>query len=145
MSDTTAARQRSIVRRSWERSYSRLSTRERRALALFRERGSEIVRIAPHTYRMPSASNRSVYFTTIKPGEESCTCPDYIQHGDAEDFFCKHMFAALIWHSKSGECFGCGAILLGRDLIEVMDWHESLTFFEGDQLCEECAVGHGLL
>ena len=41
-------------------------------------------------------------------------------------------------------CSGCGDRFRGRDLIEVMDWHESLTFFEGDVLCKECARGHGV-
>jgi len=34
---------------------------------------------------------------------------------------------------------------VGRDLYEVMDWHESLTFFEGDRVCEECARNHGVI
>ncbi len=42
-------------------------------------------------------------------------------------------------------CAGCGGRFMGRDLYEVMEEHESLTFFEGDRLCEECAKNHGVL
>ncbi len=42
-------------------------------------------------------------------------------------------------------CAGCGGRFIGRDLYEVQDWHESLTFFEGDFLCRECAGNHGVL
>jgi hypothetical protein len=32
---------------------------------------------------------------------------------------------------------------LRRDLCEVPEGH--LTFFEGDELCHDCACGHGVL
>ncbi len=41
------------------------------------------------------------------------------------------------------ECDSCRERFAGRDLHEVGDDH--LTFFEGDELCEACAVGHGVL
>jgi hypothetical protein len=40
---------------------------------------------------------------------------------------------------------GCGGRFMGRDLYEVMDWHASLTFFEGDNICGVCACAHGVL
>jgi hypothetical protein len=46
---------------------------------------------------------------------------------------------------KTAPCDGCGKRLPLRDLLEVHDWHESLTFFEGDLICEECAGAHGVL
>ena len=52
---------------------------------------------------------------------------------------------AIVARSPLLICSGCGERFRGRDLIEVMDWHESLTFFEGDVLCKECASGHGVI
>ena len=42
-------------------------------------------------------------------------------------------------------CAECGGRFIGRDLYTIMDWHESLMFFEGDSLCKECAGNHGVL
>jgi hypothetical protein len=32
----------------------------------------------------------------------------------------------------------------GRDLVEVMEEHENLTWFIGDALCRKCAKRHGI-
>jgi hypothetical protein len=37
------------------------------------------------------------------------------------------------------------AQFLGRDMIEVTEDHESVTFFASDVVCEECAGAHGIL
>jgi hypothetical protein len=52
---------------------------------------------------------------------------------------------AVLPTTRLRPCAGCGGRFIGRDLYTVMDWHESLTFFEGDSLCEECARNHGVL
>ena len=52
---------------------------------------------------------------------------------------------AMLPTTRLRPCAGCGGRFIGRDLYTVMDWHESLTFFEGDSLCEECASNHGIL
>jgi hypothetical protein len=52
---------------------------------------------------------------------------------------------AVLPATKLRPCAGCGGKFMGRDLYEVMDWHESLTFFEGDRVCGECACAHGVL
>ena len=52
---------------------------------------------------------------------------------------------AMLATTRLRPCAGCGGRFIGRDLYTVMDWHESLTFFEGDSLCEECASNHGVL
>ena len=39
----------------------------------------------------------------------------------------------------------CSESFRGRDLTEVSEEHESLTWFVGDELCKECAKNHGLL
>ena len=52
---------------------------------------------------------------------------------------------AMLPTTKLRPCAGCGGKFMSRDLYEVMDGHKSLTFFEGDRLCEECARNHGVL
>ena len=46
---------------------------------------------------------------------------------------------------KLRPCAECGDSFRGRNLTVVTEEHESLTWFVGDELCEECARDHGLL
>jgi hypothetical protein len=41
---------------------------------------------------------------------------------------------------KLRPCADCGDRFGGRDVIEVTVEHESLTWFVGDELCEECSA-----
>ena len=52
---------------------------------------------------------------------------------------------AVLPATKLRLCAGCGGRFMGRDLYEVTDWHASLTFFEGDNICGVCACAHGVL
>jgi hypothetical protein len=70
-------------------------TRETRALALYRERGAEIVRTGPWTYLVPSCSGGEPYAVNYK--RETCDCPDALRHSD---FSCKHVFAVGIHRAK---------------------------------------------
>ena len=51
--------------------------------------------------------------------------------------------ASVFVYPKTRRCSGCSEP--SRDLIEVREDHESLTFFEGDMVCEECAGAHGVV
>ncbi len=42
-------------------------------------------------------------------------------------------------------CDGCGERFPGREMVEVVEDHESLTFFEGNKICRECAADHGVV
>ena len=57
---------------------------------------------------------------------------------------CAHIFAALVARAKTRRCAGCSEPTPRRDLIEVREDHESLTYFEGDLLCEDCALNAGV-
>jgi hypothetical protein len=46
---------------------------------------------------------------------------------------------------KLRPCADCGESFGGRDLTEVTEEHESLTWFIADELCKECAANPGLL
>ena len=42
-------------------------------------------------------------------------------------------------------CDGCGERFPAREMVEVVEDHESLTFFLGDEVCRECAGAHGVV
>ena len=114
------------------------SSREERGLALARERAGEISPCGEGGYwRVPSSDGLTVYLVDL--ARESCSCEDHLRTRQ----LCKHIYAAAAARAKTAECAGCGRRFRHRDLYPVGDDH--LTFFEGDQLCEECAYSHGVL
>ncbi len=112
------------------------NTRELRALALA-ERCFEEIASSPRggRYTVPASGGGS-YSVTYTAREESCECKDW-EFGHT----CYHILAAAVVRAKTGICCECGR--RARDLYEVGDDH--LTYFEGDRLCEACAVGAGIL
>lgn len=70
-----------------------------------------------------------------------CECHDFRYREEP----CKHLYAAEIVRTKSATCADCNRRFLRRDLIEVTEDHESLTWFPGDDLCRSCAFSHGVL
>jgi hypothetical protein len=42
-----------------------------------------------------------------------------------------------------GSCVGCG--VSGREEVLYPVGEDNLTFFSGDDLCEKCAINHGVL
>lgn len=115
-------------------------SREQRGVALAQERFEGIERVAPWTWSVPSSTEADKsYVVNLK--HEACSCPDTPPKGGV----CKHVTAAAYVKARTGVCANCGGRFRGRDLIEVMDSHESLTWFEGDEVCVDCAPGCGLL
>jgi hypothetical protein len=114
------------------------TTRATRGLQLFRSRGDEIRRYRGTVWSVPSCGGEGVYLVELTSGV--CTCPDLPPKGES----CKHVVAATVANAKSASCSGCGDRVPRRDLIEVTEDHESLTFFEGDHVCEDCALGAGV-
>ena len=115
-------------------------TRELRGLRLFRERGPEMERVAPWTWRVPSCTGTRRYTVDLKAG--SCTCPDHLRRGEA----CKHLYAVEIARVKTGECDGCRRRFPRHELTELNeDNHDNLTYFHGQQVCLECADVAGVL
>ncbi len=74
---------------------TRPDTRELRALALYRERGAEIVRTGPWTYLVPSCSGGEPYAVDYK--RESCDCADALRHPDLN---CKHLLAVAVKRAR---------------------------------------------
>ncbi len=65
-----------------------------RALALYGERGAEIVRTGPCTYTVPSCMGAG--FWAVNYRSESCDCPDFLRRSVA----CKHVYAVGIHRAK---------------------------------------------
>jgi hypothetical protein len=63
-----------------------------------------------------------------------CSCPDRTPAGETD----KHVVAAKYVKAKTATCSGCSERFRHRELVEVQ---ESLTFFEGDLVCEACWGG----
>lgn len=124
------------------KSTATATTREERGYALFRDYSGEIWRVEPYLYRVPSCSGNTVYLVTTKRGAEYCPCPDFEYRGSRNGSRCKHLEAALIFRSKSGECASCKTRVLRRELVEVVGDHP--IFFVADELCGECAKRHGI-
>ncbi len=106
-----------------------------------RDRFGEIWPCGPRTWRVPSSEAASKMVYLVDLGLESCSCEDFRRREEP----CKHVYGARTVRAKTAPCDGCRRRFAHRDLIEVTEDHESLTFFEGDLLCEECAIGAGAL
>ena len=129
MSESSVAQERQ--RRRVERM-----VRERRGIALYREREGEIEHVKARTWVVPSCSGEGLYLVDLRA--ETCGCPDF-EHREEN---CKHIYAAAIASAKSEGCAACGKRVRRRGLHRVGP--ENLTFFEGDGLCGPCAVSHGV-
>jgi len=117
-----------------------ITPRQERGLQLWRERGEEIERIAPRVYSVPSCSDEHRYLVDVE--HETCSCEDSIRNGSG----CKHLTAAVIANAALATCDGCGVRFDHRTLIELHeDNHDNLTYFHGDQICQECAQDSGVL
>jgi hypothetical protein len=69
--------------------------------------------------------------------------PDPEGRGDDLEHVSEITVRAVLPATKLRPCAACGGRFRGRDLFEVPEDH--LTFFEGQELCRECALGHGLV
>jgi hypothetical protein len=123
-----------------EAKTSATTTRLQRGLALGRERFEEITRVAPWTWSVPSCSGHGAYAVDLKAagGLATCSCADRTPSPEE----CKHVSAARYVKAKTATCSGCGKRCRHRELVEAGG--ESLTFFEGDLVCQECASAHGV-
>jgi hypothetical protein len=75
---------------------TRESTRERRAIALYRERHHEIEQIGEDTYLVPACSARGGFYK-VDYDAETCTCPDAEFHPEES---CKHVLMVGILRAK---------------------------------------------
>ncbi len=91
-------------------------------------------------YKVPGCTGATYYYV-VSLSRGTCECRDFEHQGAS----CEHLLAAEIVNAKSAACADCNRRFLGRDLYEVTEYHESLTWFVGDLLCRLCAIGHGII
>lgn len=109
------------------------------------------VHIHPGGSRSFSVTSCSSFMKTYTVTESfTCNCPDAKRRQNGvKPPACKHGIAAYVLDRallrptppvspKTSPCSGCGDRVPGRELTEVQDWHESLSYFEGDMLCVDC-------
>jgi hypothetical protein len=115
------------------------STRESRGLALFEEYG-ELITFEHGVWYVPSRTDvTTTYEVTLGTKGEFCECKDFGYRGGP----CQHIHAATIARAKTAPCASCGRRFRHRELFEVQEDHESLTWFPGDKLCRQGCAGPG--
>ena len=89
-----------------ESTVAQSSSRSKRGYYLWREHGERIIPIGGGKFLVPGQGKD---FYEVDLAEESCNCPDYTnRHEEIEDetgesFWCKHMFAAMVFTIKNPE------------------------------------------
>jgi hypothetical protein len=113
------------------------TTRFERGITLAQEHFEEITRIAPWIWSVPSETGTGIYAVNLKTSE--CSCPDRTPEGETD----KHVVAARYVKARTGVCEGCRRRFRHSELYPVGEGN--LTFFEDELLCEDCAIGAGVL
>ncbi len=92
-------------------------------------------------YIVPSGTTASGLYEVrvgTRPERNKCECRGFASHGH-----CSHVVAASRVAKKSAVCDSCGERRWDRELVEVTEDHDSLTWFVGDRLCGGCLSVHG--
>ncbi len=92
-------------------------------------------------YLVPSGTTANGLYEVrvgTRPERNTCECRGFSSHKH-----CSHLIAAERVARRSAVCDGCGARTWWRDLTEVTEDHDSLTWFVGDRLCGGCLSVHG--
>ncbi len=91
-------------------------------------------------YIVPSGTDAIAYEVRVgtRPGRNRCECRGWSAH-----HHCSHLIAAERVAKRSGVCDGCGERRWDRELEEVTEDHDSLSWFVGDRLCGGCLDSHG--
>ncbi|MDP9457128.1 MAG: hypothetical protein M3Q60_15430 [Actinomycetota bacterium] len=91
-------------------------------------------------YLVPSGTETNgLYEVRIGVRRNRCEC----RRGFASHGHCSHVVAAGRVARKSAVCDSCGERRWDRELEEVTEDHDSLTWFVGDRLCGGCLDSHG--
>jgi hypothetical protein len=90
-------------------------------------------------YLVPSGTETNgLYEVRIGVRRNRCECRGWASHNH-----CSHVVAAGRVARRIGVCDGCGERRWDRDLEEVTEDHDSLTWFVGDKVCGGCVGSHG--
>ena len=128
-----------MTNRSLAQPAQQSTTRVVRGRELWEEHAGEI-RFEDGIWFVPSQHEATaVYEVVLGRLGEFCECADVEFCGEA----CKHIVAATIAQAKTATCSACGDRFRHRELEEVTEEHNSLTWFVGDVLCPGCLLQHG--
>ncbi len=92
-------------------------------------------------YIVPSGTEANGLYEVrvgTRPERNRCECRGFASHGH-----CSHLIAAGRVAKRSAVCDSCGERRWNRELVEVTEDHDSLTWFPGDLLCRGCVRAHG--
>ncbi|MDP9480445.1 MAG: hypothetical protein M3R38_33090 [Actinomycetota bacterium] len=90
-------------------------------------------------YLVPSGTEANgLYEVRVGVRRNRCECRGFASHGH-----CSHVVAAGRVAKRSAVCDSCGERRWDRELEEVTEDHDSLTWFVGDRLCGGCLDSHG--
>jgi hypothetical protein len=117
------------------------TTRIDRGRKLYAEHADALTYVDGIWYVPSQHDTTSVYEVVLGCRGESCECEDFEHRQQA----CKHIICATIARAKTRRCAGCSKRFPHREIVEVQEDHDSLTFFVGDPVCASCALVHGLL
>jgi hypothetical protein len=114
-----------------------------RGLGIFELRADEILASyqGGGRYIVPSGTTANGLYEVrvgTRPERNKCECRGFASHKH-----CSHVVAASRVAKKSAVCDGCGERRWDRELVEVTEDHDSLTWFPGDLLCRGCVRAHG--
>ncbi len=87
-------------------------------------------------YLVPSGTTASgLYLVRVgtRPERNTCECKGFSSHKH-----CSHLIAAERVAKRSAVCDSCGERRWDRELVEVTEDDDSLTWFVGDRLCGGC-------
>ncbi len=112
-----------------------------RGLGIFELRADDILASyqGAGRYIVPSGTTANgLYEVRVGVRRNRCECRGWASHGH-----CSHVVAASRVAKRSAVCDGCGERRWDRELVEVTEDHDSLTWFVGDRLCGGCLSAHG--
>lgn len=112
-----------------------IDPRQERGVQLAEEYADDIrFSILRKAWLVPGSEGATYTVKTVQP---FCTCRDqFLSRAKGEPIKCKHIHAVEHIKRTTEPCDGCGKRFPMGTLYEVM---ESLSFFEGDRICEGCA------
>ncbi len=114
-----------------------------RGLGLFELHADEILQgyQGGGRYVVPSGTEANALYEVrvgTRPERNRCECRGWASAGH-----CSHVVAAGHVAKRSAVCDSCGERRWDRELVEVTEDHDSLTWFVGDRLCGGCLSAHG--
>jgi SWIM zinc finger len=120
------------------------STRELRALQLYRTCGHDIRQVDEDLYLVPGCTGRGFY--SVDDREETCDCPDFLYSGEN----CKHILAVGVLMAKTmaararlrrdeatPHACDSGWVWIGQIVVDPETGEETEEFAQ--YLCRKCA------